>query len=791
MGNIVLLDDLTINQIAAGEVIERPASVVKELVENSIDAGATNISVEIKNGGISYIRITDNGKGIMPDDMEIAFERHATSKIRQAKDLETVKSMGFRGEALASIAAIARVEMVSKTEENSTGYKIVVEGGNILNKEEIGCPKGTTITVQNLFFNTPVRYKFLKKDFTEFGYIEDTITRIALINPNIAIKLINSGKTVIQTSGNNDMKAVLYNIYGKDISQNSLEVNYTYEDIKVTGVVGKPIIARSNRSNQLFFVNKRHVKDKTLSSAADQGYKGMLPAYKFGFLILNLDIDPHKVDVNVHPAKLEVRFEEESKVFKAVYHAIKETLLKEEIEANSDITKNVDTSKEETTLQSQLAQNKKNNELKTKESTNNLFGSFFKKIMNSPNNNRENSKIVKKFDVEDVSNKNIAEKFTNENEIEKKNIKEDISNKKNTLESMQKKEEKQEFEIKQKLNELEKIVNFEMLNDNEVTIKDENVEETKIISETNDKIAQNIKEDSNQKLETKQDIQNNLTELTLNEVKVLEDNLNDIVEKVRELEDTKMEVDSSNFDEMYAKMFGKLPKEDVEFQEENKIKEEVEEYHFDDTSVENISLFSSSNVNNIPTYKFIGIAFSAYIVIEMDKEMYIIDEYAAHERIIYEKIKKNFYSNGPRESQLMLLPDIITLTNKEMGVAKDNIKLFEKAGFTLEEFGENTIKLTGVPNICIDLETKKIFLETLDEINTVARTAKQEIEEKLIVTLACKVAMKSNLALNREEVDELMKELLILSNPFIGPQGKPIAIRMSKAEIEKKFSRRK
>ena len=194
MGNIVLLDELTINKIAAGEVIERPASVIKEMVENSIDAGANNITVEIKNGGISYIRVTDNGKGIAEDDLEIAFERHATSKIRVAEDLNTVTSMGFRGEALASIAAISNVEMCSKTKEQETGYKIVVEGGDIIEKEEIGCQTGTSITVRNLFFNTPVRYKFLKKDYTESGYIEDAITRIALVNPQIAIKLINGGK---------------------------------------------------------------------------------------------------------------------------------------------------------------------------------------------------------------------------------------------------------------------------------------------------------------------------------------------------------------------------------------------------------------------------------------------------------------------------------------------------------------------------------------------------------------------------------------------------------------------
>ena len=335
MGNIVLLDELTINKIAAGEVIERPASVVKELVENSIDAGATSITVEVQNGGISNIRITDNGKGIEKDDLEIAFERHATSKIREADDIETVKSMGFRGEALASIAAIANVEMISKTVDSDIGNRIVVEGGRVLEKGEYGCARGTTIIVKNLFYNTPVRYKFLKKDFTELGYIEDTIVRLALINTNIAFKLISLGKTMIQTNGDGNIQNVLYNIYGKDIATGVLDIDYEYEDIKVTGVVGKPGIARSNRANQLFFVNKRYVKDKTLSSAVEQAFKGLLPLGKFGFVVINLEMNPKKLDVNVHPTKLEVRFEEENKVFKAVYHAIKESLLKGNIIENN------------------------------------------------------------------------------------------------------------------------------------------------------------------------------------------------------------------------------------------------------------------------------------------------------------------------------------------------------------------------------------------------------------------------------------------------------------------------
>ena len=219
MGKIVQLDDLTINKIAAGEVIERPASCVKEMCENSIDAGAKNISIEIKNGGISLIKIVDDGCGISEDDMEIAFERHATSKIRSADDIVKVMTMGFRGEALASIAAISNVEMISKRPEDQLGHRIVVEGGKIIEKSECGAPNGTSITVKNLFFNTPVRYKFLKKDFTEAGYIEDNITRLAIVNKDVAIKFINSGKTVLQTTGNGDIKSILYSIYGKEVAE--------------------------------------------------------------------------------------------------------------------------------------------------------------------------------------------------------------------------------------------------------------------------------------------------------------------------------------------------------------------------------------------------------------------------------------------------------------------------------------------------------------------------------------------------------------------------------------------
>ena len=779
MGNIVLLDDLTINKIAAGEVIERPASVVKELVENSIDAGATNISIETRNGGISYIRITDNGKGFLPDDMEIAFERHATSKIRKAEDLETVESMGFRGEALASIAAISRVELISKTEENSVGYKIVVEGGKILSKEEIGCPKGTTITVENLFFNTPVRYKFLKKDFTEAGYIEDAVTRIALVNPNIGIRLISSGKTIIQTTGNGDSKSVIYNIYGKDIAENILNVDYTYDDIRITGVVGKPVIARSNRSNQLFFVNKRFIKDKALTSSAEQAFKGMLTIGKYGFLILNIEIDPHKVDVNVHPAKLEVRFEEESKVFKAVYHAIKETLLQSDLVRETEKNykedrseEKVEVKKEESVVNNIVNNNdEKKSSIEKLESINPAFASLFKKIIS------DNSASVTKSSEEKIQHNIIEDIYSKKNDAKEEKVSIDTLNNKEAEKIVAKEEIK---------NDLNKEENKDDKNEKEVNIENKKEDINKIDETIDVKEDVNIPDQiigiKNENIEKNEEITNKEFE------PVKEEDMQNILKQINALKENKMEADDKNFDEMYAKMFGKLP------MSESKVEDEGEKYKIDDSIVsvptENISIFNDDSYSSIPNYKFIGIAFSTYIIIEMDKEMYIIDQHAAHERIMYEKIKKNYYSDGPKESQLMLLPDIITLTHKEMGIAKDNMQLFEKAGFTLEEFGENTIKISGVPNICIDLETKELFLETLDEINTVARTAKQEIEEKFIATLACKSAVKANMALTKQEVDNLMRQLLVLPNPFTCPHGRPTAIKMSKIDIEKKFSRR-
>ena len=797
MGNIVLLDDLTINKIAAGEVIERPASAVKEMLENSIDAGATNIILEIKNGGISYIRITDNGKGIANDDLDMAFERHATSKIRTADDLTKVKSMGFRGEALASISAISKVEMISKTVDEPNGYKIVVEGGKILEKTETGAPVGTTIIVKDLFFNTPVRYKFLRKDFTEAGYIEDAVSRVALSHPEVAIKLINSGRTVIQTNGSGDLKNVIYSIYGKDIANSIIDVNYTLDDIHIFGVIGKPEIARSNRANQIFFINKRYVKDKTLTSAVEKAYKDLIPFGKFAFAVLNIEMNPSKVDVNVHPAKLEVRFEDENIIFKAVYHAIKENITKEEVNTFE---------KEENNFL---------NENKEKNNTNK--NNSFDINKETYNTNKNNS-----FDINkeiDNTNKNSSFDIFNKNKPEenKTNNNEALLQSQEVLKKLQEIKEK----ILQENSEFKVNNNFINYEENNAYIKnigEESKEENnaiKNIEEESKEENNNIKNTEEQKIEPKggiiEDIFNsrfnnnlnnfNVKEVPKEEVKK-EENILELDNNKNQENQIKLEEESTNyqntsytpeFEDMYMKMFGTKPiKEEIKNDEEQKNQDNMENLEDVVSNPENISIFDNNTEIQKIDYKFIGIVFDKYAIFEIKNEIYFLDIYLAQERILYESIKNNIKENNENSinSQLLLIPDVITLSRKEMEIVKDNSDIFKKIGFIYDDFGENTIKLTEVPEICADLETQELFLEILSKINSVARTQKEEIEQKIIQIIAENVIKKYDVLKEQEEIKTLMDRLLSLKNPFITESGISIAMKITKYDIERKFARK-
>lgn len=789
MGKIVLLDELTINQIAAGEVIERPASVVKEMVENSIDAGATNITVEIKNGGISYIRITDNGKGIAEDDLEIAFERHATSKIRSAEDLNTVKSMGFRGEALASISAISRVELVSKTSTQANGQRIVVEGGNIIEKSETGAGVGTTITVTNLFYNTPVRYKFLRKDFTEAGYIEDAISRIALAHPEISLKLINTGRTVIQTNGNGDLKTVIYSLYGKTVANSIIDVDYELEDIHIYGVIGKPEIARSNRANQIFFINKRYVKDKVLSAATERAYKDYIPSGKFAFIVLNIDMNPRKVDVNVHPAKLEVRFENENTIFKAVYNSIKERILNDD---NSNKKEKNEIQPKKESIVEQIYNQRKLQEMGLieelpKEKAENISTQIIENEVPKEEIKVEEPQIKQneivenaKFVGNEVYDKN-QEVLRKLQELKQKVLNETYGSKDTVTNIEIKKDiEKTENLDENSLKEVKKIkydIPVQAVSETQVS---ENLNEEKYAYETikgdtqEKKVEQQIEEMNQYEIPPKEEKQTKHE--FLQEEMISKEN---IPEKKTRF--------SPEFEEMYMKMFGTKPLED-----QNNIKNKVEENNIDDitTTVDNISIFDKFPENQKVNYKFIGIAFENYVILEINQDMYILNQKKAKERILYEALKNNYYNEKQNSSQLLLLPDVITLSKKDMEIAKDNIEMLSKAGFVFEPFGEDTIKLTEVPEICAEMETKELFMEILKEINSVARTEKKEIEEKFLQTIAKEVVENEIISNTKEENQNTIEKLLSLSDPFENSKGNPIAIKMSKYDIERKFSRK-
>ncbi len=331
MSIIHILDENTINQIAAGEVVERPRAVVKELIENAIDAGATAITTEIKEGGLSLIRITDNGSGISREDLSLAFMRHATSKIKSAEDLFHVHSLGFRGEALSSIAAVSQVELITKEKSILNGYRYIIEGGKDKSINEIGCPSGTTIIVRNLFYNTPARRKFLKSPMTEAGYVNDLMERLMVSHPNISFRFIVNNQLRLQSSGNNNIKDILYNIYGRDISRELLAVEYNSADVKISGYIGKPTISRGNRNFENYFINGRFIKNNIITKAIEDAYKPFMMNHKYPFISLYFEITPSLLDVNVHPQKMELKLNNSDEIYNITYNLIKDSLSKKEL----------------------------------------------------------------------------------------------------------------------------------------------------------------------------------------------------------------------------------------------------------------------------------------------------------------------------------------------------------------------------------------------------------------------------------------------------------------------------
>ncbi|MCX7709639.1 MAG: DNA mismatch repair endonuclease MutL [Clostridia bacterium] len=687
MGKIIVLDENTSNKIAAGEVIERPSSVVKELVENSIDAGASMISVEIKNGGISYIKITDNGSGIEEDDVEIAFERHATSKIRSSNDLDSIATLGFRGEALASIAAVSSVELTSRVQKNPHGMYIKVQGGHVQEVKPTGCPVGTTFVIKDLFYNTPARFKFLKKDSTEAGYISDILSRIALGNPHISVKLISNHVTILHTPGNNDLLSTIYSVYGKDTAREVLPCSYSDSKVVISGFVGKPEIARSNRNQQSIFINGRYIRSKIITSAIDEAYKTFLMKNKYPFIVMNLQINPILVDINVHPTKMEVRFSEEQDIFRSVYHAVNNALL------GKNLTKEI-------------------------------------KLTNEPK--------------EDY-------KFKNE-----RPYKADYSQQKFSFNESYVKDSKKEVygATRTSIQESKPVMKEPVFLQEEPKSLSVPTSERRVFEEVSKSAVPNIE---------KKEIQ------YPNFLKHQNQQAYDAKEKIEEIkEEVVVENNQGNDaqDEIQSASCAK----------QNNVTEQKKEYEVEKSG------------HTFSDYTIVGQVFSTYIILQYENDMVLIDQHAAHERIMYERLK-NKYKNKESLSQVLLAPLVIELTYKEIKFLEEEKEFFNTIGFNFENFGNNSIILRTVPIVHEKNELKEAFLEILDHVIKATNKEMESAADETLYTIACKSAVKANMWLGEIEIKKLLKDLDIVDNPFTCPHGRPTAIKISKQELEKKFKR--
>lgn len=696
---IHVLDSDTINQIAAGEVVERPSSVVKELVENAMDAGAGAVTVEIKEGGVALIRVTDNGAGIPKEEIPMAFCRHATSKLFSADDLLRISSMGFRGEALSSIAAVAMVELITKTRDSFTGCRYVIEGGEEKGMTEIGAPEGTTFLVRNLFYNVPARRKFLKSAMTEAGYISELMERFAVSHPDIAFKFINNGKTILQTSGNGSMRDCIYHIYGREVTAALLEVNFVTEALSVSGFIGKPVISRGNRNYENYFVNGRYIRSNIISKAIEEAYKPYTMQHKYPFTALVITVPPDKLDVNVHPTKLEVRFTESEALYRGLFHTIADTLAGKNMIPDAVLS---ETKKEQKVLPPTPEPFEHNRITYTKEALR-----------------------------------------THADEVREKAI--EATLKTNLFEMSQKEIGKQETIVP-------------------ITTKPE-PEKTE---STEPKRTPGSKNETG-KTDTEQ------TEVKQTEIEKTE---------IAQTEVRKTEAGISE-----PGMQG------MRIPEERKLVRETSGYHVSDNP-QQLSFFEAAEQtkeafltkNALDEHRIIGQLFGTYWLIEYEEQLFLIDQHAAHEKILYEHTIKRMKKKEPM-SQLVSPPIILALSIRESEIMKQYLDYFQTLGFEIEEFGGREYSVRAIPAELYGVDGQTLLIDMLDELAEQPVCGTSELILNRIATMSCKAAVKGNMRLSQAEARALIEELLTLDNPFHCPHGRPVIVSMSKQEIERKFKR--
>ena len=670
MASIQVLDQITIDKIAAGEVIERPASIVKELVENAIDAGSTAVTVEIKEGGISFMRITDNGCGIPKEEVPLAFLRHSTSKIRSVEDLTTVATLGFRGEALSSIGAIAQVELITKQRDSMLGTRYQIEGGVEKSIEDAGARDGSTFLIRNIFYNTPARRKFLKTAMTEAGHVNELMIRLALSHPEVSFEFINNGQTKLHTSGNGKLKDTIYSLFGREIAMNLLPVEAEYAGLKVNGVVGKPLISRGNRNYESYFINGRYVKSNIVAKAIEDGYKEFIMQHKYPFTVLHFEVNGSDIDVNVHPTKMELRFSNQQQVYNFVFDAIKGAFVEKELIPKvelPDAKVPVATTTSKATMQKHQTPVRPVVHTKVQQSEERNLDYFMEKMKERVASYHNQTSQAEVKDVRGVRGG------------------------------------------KEQIDRIRETINYGKA----------------IVQHTDEPKSVETKSSADAK---PQIIENSKADVAKEEINVAVEQLNLFEEKL-------------------------LTKEAVQ------------------------------------EHKIIGQLFDTYWLVEFHEQLYIIDQHAAHERVLYEKTLKGMKT---REftSQYLSPPIILNLTMQEEEVLKTHIDNFANIGFEIETFGGSSYAVRAVPDNLFSIAKKDLLIEMLDSmVEGINSSVAPDLIAEKVASMSCKAAVKGNSRLSRTEVEVLIGELLKLDNPYHCPHGRPTIISMTKRELEKKFKR--
>jgi len=684
MGKINVLDQSTINQIAAGEVVERPSSVAKELVENAIDAGATAVTVEIKEGGISLLRVTDNGSGMEMDDIRTAFLRHATSKIKSALDLITVGSLGFRGEALSSICAVAQVELLTKTKDAFVGSRYVIEGGEEKAFEEAGCPSGTTFLVRNLFYNVPARKKFLKTAMTEGGYINELMERMALSRPDISFKYMNNGKTVLHTTGGNELKDIIYHIYGRDIAAAVLPVKYPKDEfgIEISGYIGKPVIARGNRGQENYFINGRYIKCAIINRAIEDAYKSYMMGHKYPFTAIHITVPPEFIDVNVHPSKMELRFSNNEAIYHALYQMIRDTLSGKNMIVPVSLSEKEDKQEQKReVLQQQKVSVPEPFETKRREQWN----------VQMPSQQKATTSLTERKVTPVVQT---------------------------PLEPVLHKPEEPKPTIEQKMQIL-----YDVVKEN----REKSPAEGKSVLLKEEKPVYHA-ESGIKKLPD------------INDSTFVEPQRQTIPETISKPEQLSLTAD----------------------------------------------LLSKDNRKE---FNLIGQLFATYWLIEMEEQLFVIDQHAAHEKVLFERTMEKLRNQEEVVTQTLLPPMIVSLTIREAECMKKNLSVFERLGFVIEEFGGLEYKITEVPADLVTVDSKELLTEVLNTLLSEREFKNADILLEKVASLSCKAAVKGNHRMSEAEAKQLISDMLTLDNPYHCPHGRPTTISMSKYELERKFKR--